>query len=106
MRGQDDFAGVFEAEASAHVFEAAAYCERGRGKDRTLQLIEQRSFEDWANINGRGLQKRVGLLPALRTTPAALDPKHGVAVLRFHDATELHLQLLRAPREVVDFLRL
>ena len=41
-----------------------------------------------------------------RPAAPALDPENGVAVLGFHQEAELHLQLLRAPGEVENFLRL
>ena len=43
---------------------------------------------------------------SISSAAPALDPEHGVAVFGFHQEAELHLQLLRAPREVENFLGL
>ena len=44
MRRQHSFAGVLESEPLAHVFEAAADSQRGRGQNRAFQFVEQASL--------------------------------------------------------------
>ena len=103
MRRQHGFAGVLQSQPLAHVFEAAAHGQRGRGQHRAFEFVEQASLQNRRHIDRRGLQENILLVAS---AAPALDPEHGVAVFGFHQEAELHLQFLRAPGEVEDFLRL
>ena len=103
MGRHDQLAGFGEAEALAHVLEAALHGERGRGEDHGGDLIEDQLVEKLGDVDGRGLQERDARLgPEGARAPggpvraaeghAALHPKDHVAGVRFEQELKLGAQ--------------
>src|SRR5204863_2954860 len=83
-----------------------------------VQLRPQAFTQDGADVDRCSLQKYILAslkcicfllgVPVLRRKWSAppLDPEDGVAILRLHSITELHLNFLRTATEVEDLFRL
>src|ERR1019366_2262558 len=109
---------VLQAEPLPNVLEPAAHGQRRRSQHGALQLRPQALAQDRTDIDRRRLEKNIlsSTIRALAacsrtaarspTSPPPLNPKHRVAILRFHREPKLDLNLLRPANEVEYFFGL
>src|ERR1035438_8529210 len=108
---------MLQAKPLPDVLEPAAHGQRRRSQHGALQLRPQALAQDRTNINRRRLEKNIlfstsrSLSGCIRTaarsptSTAALNPKHRVAIFRFHREPKRALNPLRRAREFKFFSR-
>ncbi len=106
MRGDDEFAGAFEAEARLDVVEAVGDGEGGGGEHDGVKAVKERLAQDGRDIDGRGLEEDVFGLGERAAPAAALDPIDRVLLAALHEERELGVEFVGAADEVVDLVGL
>jgi hypothetical protein len=112
---------MFHPKPLPDVLKSSAHRESGRGQHRAFQFRPQAFPQDRPHIDRRSLQKHIlsstfvtqtlrtfFCFRGIRSPPSAapLDPKYRVPILSLQSKSQLHLNLLRPPDKVENFLRL
>ena len=98
MAGNDQRAGVRQAQALLGELECAGHGEGGRGQNDGIQFVEEPLRQKCGDIDGRGLQEAAAA--------ATLDPINEVAVVGFENKLQAEHQLRGAADQRVDLIRL